>query len=146
MRYDSRNRNEFYTLLGAIYAFVAYLTAFTIEILFIIDLAKRGDAALGLDFISKAKSQLAIACFAIAILYFIIFLSSLVLIVALIMRSTMCIVIWLTIKMVLYLPEFSLIVYVAIYEWVSLDTIHGLLFLSIPRYSKYPGILRAHIY
>lgn len=41
VRYLNKNKNELLVLTGAVYSFVAYLTAFTLEVLFIIDLAKQ---------------------------------------------------------------------------------------------------------
>lgn len=43
MAYYTRNKNELLSLVGAVYAFVAYLTAFSLEVLFIIDLVKENE-------------------------------------------------------------------------------------------------------
>lgn len=42
----SHDRLELLALIGAIYTFIAYLAAFTLEVFFIIDLSKRGDSSL----------------------------------------------------------------------------------------------------
>lgn len=44
VQYLNRDKNELLVLTGAVYSFVAYLTAFTLEVLFIIDLAKQSPA------------------------------------------------------------------------------------------------------
>lgn len=44
VQYLNKNKNELLVLTGAVYSFVAYLTAFTLEVLFIIDLAKQSPA------------------------------------------------------------------------------------------------------
>lgn len=182
----SKNKNELLVLTGAVYSFVAYLTAFTLEVLFIIDLAKRTSNGIipivatsslsskplststlspSSAFIStqsafsttrlpptftnsgsiqdnesivqqqsayeQAKlmletmqSHMTISCLAISILYFIIFVSSLALITALILRSTFFLMIWICAMSAMCLPEFGLIIYVSIYGW-GLDSRNG---------------------
>lgn len=43
MAHYTRNKNELLTLVSSVYAFVAYLTAFSLEVLFIIDLVKQNE-------------------------------------------------------------------------------------------------------
>lgn len=167
MVHYSKNKNELLVLTGAVYSFVAYLTAFTLEVLFIIDLAKRTSNGLVAPssliaaptssfsqtkatsssspspfivnsysnddetttihqqtayeqaklMLESMQSHMTISCLAIAILYFIIFVASLVLITALILRSTFFLVIWICTMSAMSLPEFGLIIYVSIYGW-----------------------------
>lgn len=158
----NKNKNELLALTGAVYSFVAYLTAFTLEVLFIIELAKRNSGLIGapttaspfstsasqtsannfmnddqtlspspISAFDQAKlalesmqTHLTISCLAISILYFVLFVTSLVLIVALILRSTFFILIWMCIMTIMYLPELALIIYVSVYGW-GLDTRNG---------------------
>lgn len=160
----NKNKNELLVLTGAVYSFVAYLTAFTLEVLFIIDLAKRSagstiiltatssstssppstvqqqahqlyQATNNEDSSSNAFEQarlafqsmqthVTISCLAITILYFVLFVASLILIIALILRSTFFILIWMCIMTTLYLPEFGLILYVSLYSW-GIETRNG---------------------
>lgn len=153
MAYHSRNKNELLALTGAVYSFVAYLTAFTLEVLFIIDLVKQSEypysqngqilssgapipqkvasmsplvgaleqARSGLE---SAQSYVAIPCLALSILYFVTFITSLVLIVGLILRSTFFLLIWICIMATLCLPELGLVVYVSSYAW-GIETRNG---------------------
>jgi len=174
MAYYSRNKNELLALTGAVYSFVAYLTAFTIEVLFIIDLAKRSGNNLNgsvslvtqpspslydedpsqqagpLDqarpILESTQTHATISCLAISTLYFVIFVASLILIVALILRSTFFILIWMCVMITMYLPEFGLIVYVSIYGW-GIDTRNGqteLLFYLFRATLNVIFIFRAH--
>lgn len=154
MVYYNKNKNELLVLTGAVYAFVAYLTAFTLEVLFIIDLAKRNTSPLsplistptsttttssfqGSDddqasssfaqakwAIESLQTHMTISYLAVSILYLIMFLASLVLITALILRSTFFLLIWMCVMTTMYLPEFGLIVYVSLYSW-GIDTRNG---------------------
>ena len=133
-----RNKYELLVLTGAIYPFVAYLTAFTLEVLFLVELARQvRESNEQLLFAPNAPGQMGapnslesmrahttISCLAIAILYFVIFLSSLILIVALILRSTFMLLIWMCAMTTLYLPEFGLVVYVSLYGW-GIETRNG---------------------
>lgn len=150
-RWTRRNKNELIVLTGAVYAFVSYLTAFTLEILFLLDLAKPNSDAITLfnnndnniiqsnhnnsigsddgSFMDRfnfesIQTHLAVSCLAIAVLYFLIFIASLKLIVALILRSTFVILIWMCLMTTLYLPEFGLVIYVSVYCW-GLQTRNG---------------------
>lgn len=149
MVYYNKNKNELLVLTGAVYAFVAYLTAFTLEVLFIIDLAKRNTPILPLTTISNSfqptddqqitstssfaqakwaleslQTHLTISYLAVSVLYFIMFLASLVLITALILRSTFFLLVWMCVMTTMYLPEFGLIVYVSLYSW-GIETRNG---------------------
>jgi hypothetical protein len=178
-----RNKNELIVLTGAVYSFVAYLTAFTLEILFIIDLTRRSSEILsaastgsssnsqhsstaatpfagaavaashdqgsataaaspgpqltsinddlflrntGLERFKfeSIQAHITVSCLAISILYFVLFITSLVLIVALILRSTFMLLIWICAMITMYLPEFCLVAYVSIYCWGP-DTRNG---------------------
>lgn len=151
-RWSRRNKNELIVLTGAVYAFVSYLTAFTLEVLFLLDLAKQNshsfatfnnindnnilqpnnhinNSANDETFMDRfnfesIQTHLAVSCLAIAVLYFLIFIASLKLIVALILRSTFVILIWMCLMTTLYLPEFGLVIYVSIYCW-GLETRNG---------------------
>lgn len=132
-------------LTGAVYAFVAYLTAFTLEVLFIIDLAKQNSdqliasstattadlshsttgafdqARLALD---SMQTHVTISCLAISILYFVLFIASLILIIAFIIKSTFMLLMWMCVMTTMYLPEFGLIIYVSFQGW-GIDTRNG---------------------
>lgn len=188
---SNKNKNELLVLTGAVYSFVAYLTAFTLEVLFIIDLAKRGSSPILLQqsgstsppplsvqqqahqlyeaashnedatnqqigsfgafeqarlAFQSMQSQVTISCLAITILYFVLFVASLILIVALILRSTFFILIWMCIMTTLYLPEFGLILYVSLYSW-GIETRNGqteLLFYLCRAALNVIFIFRAH--
>lgn len=147
MVYYNKNKNELLVLTGAVYAFVAYLTAFTLEVLFIIDLAKRNTQTTPLTTITNSfqptddqtttssfaqakwaleslQTHMTLSYLAVSVLYFIMFLASLVLITALILRSTFFLLVWMCIMTTMYLPEFGLIVYVSLYSW-GIDTRNG---------------------
>lgn len=152
MVYYNKNKNELLVLTGAVYAFIAYLTAFTLEVLFIIDLAKRntsptssltststttttsfqgGDDDQASSSFAQAKwaieslqTHMTISYLAVSILYLIMFLASLLLITALILRSTFFLLIWMCVMTTMYLPEFGLIVYVSLYSW-GIETRNG---------------------
>lgn len=153
MAYYRRNKNELLVLTGAVYAFVAYLTAFTLEIVFIIDLAKQTNehSTLATIYASNSRTNAnnlhldpnsattleqarlalesmrahtTLSCLTIAILYFASFIASLILIVALIIKSTSMILVWICITATLYLPEFTLIIYVVLYTW-GIETRNG---------------------
>lgn len=160
-----RNKSELIVLTGAIYSFVAYLTAFTLEVLFIIDLTRRSNEILsaagavsksptasstqsfedfpnssspisssgqlagleddlflrntGLDRVKfeSIQAHITVSCLAISILYFVIFITSLILIVALILRSTFMLLVWICAMITVYLPEFCLVAYVSVFCW-----------------------------
>ena len=152
----NRNKSELLVLTGAVYAFVAYLTAFSLEVLFLVDLARRSneiltasghqqvpspEAAEGQPAATGGPAQpfatpfdrltfeamqahLTVSCLAVAILYFVNFIASLVLIVALILRSTFILLIWTCAMTTIYLPEFGLVLYVALYGW-GVETRNG---------------------
>lgn len=165
-KWTRRNKNELIVLTGALYAFVSYLTAFTLEVLFLLDLARQNSESANQDAISQQQQQnmsdpaqrlypslfksrstlaeqsqqqqtlidrfnfdsiqahLAVSCLAIAVLYFLLFIASLKLVVALILRSTFVILIWICLMTTMYLPEFGLVIYVSIYCW-GLETRNG---------------------
>lgn len=177
MSLRGKSKNELLVLTGAVYSFVAYLIAFTLEVLFIVDLAKRnanGLLALGLaasvgpargttsDLTSLSdaspaasaarfayesmQTHITISCLAISILYFVMFVASLILILALVLRSTFLILIWMCIMTTMYLPEFGLIMYVSLYAW-GIDSRNGqteLLFYLLRATLNVIFIFRAH--
>lgn len=198
MAFYGRNKNEMLVLTAAVYSFVAYLTAFTLEILFIIDFAKQNNALLPILGASSApqiaeasasassmvgaslassyddssanledseggsggggafdqarlalesmQAHITVSCLAVSILYFVIFVASLILITALILRSTFFILIWMCTMTTLYLPEFGLVIYVSIYGW-GLSTRNGqceLVFYLIRSVLNVIFISRAH--
>lgn len=152
MAFHMRKKNELLVLTGSVYAFVAYLTAFALEILFIIDLAKQNNEHLmaatasnspaptgstldseliGVGTIDQARlaldsmqAHITMSCLAISVLYFVLFIASLILIIALIIKSTSMLLVWMCVMTTLYLPEFGLITYVALYSW-GIDTRNG---------------------
>lgn len=152
IRYYRKDKNELLVLTGAVYSFVAYLTAFTLEVLFIIDLAKRNSQLMATTASTTSASStsqlynpdvsdqttfdqarlaletmqthITVSCLAISILYFIVFIGSLILIISLILQSAFFLLIWMCLMTTMYLPEFGLIIYVSLYGW-GLDTRNG---------------------
>lgn len=153
---------ELIAYIGAIYAFVAYLTAFTLEVVFIVDLTRQNEQisspipltsssqpdqttqiidsiAIQTDHrtafdmaqtysetmrLEMLHHQATLSCLAVSILYLVVFIASLFLIVALIIRSTFILFIWLCLMAIIYLPEFGFVIYVSIYAW-GLESLNG---------------------
>lgn len=92
------------------------------------------------------QAHLTISCLALAILYFIMFIASLVLVAAIILRSTFMLLIWMCAMTIMYLPEFGLVVYVSVYGW-GIATRNGqteLVFFIIRAILNLLFIFRAH--
>lgn len=177
----NRNRSEIVVLIGAIYSFVAYLTAFALEVLFIIDLTRQppthplshheainqltssrdiqqvlpkhattqlatSDDQLRLEIAQNSSNLMLISCIAMSILYFVLFVASLVLILALIIRSCLCILTWLCIMTTMFLPELAINVYSSVFGW-GLLTRNGkveLIFYALRAIFNVIFVIKAH--
>lgn len=165
-----RRRFELIAMAGAVYAFVIYLIAFTLEVLFIIDLSKRSESILGFNqnqyqaqnnhnslsafsslkaspsellgdnshtnnqaqlsandraqayyaarlALESIQNHLTLCCLATSILYFVLFVGSLILMIGLIVRSAFLLLIWICLMATMFIPEVALVLYLSVYAW-----------------------------
>lgn len=92
--------------MSAAYGVIIYLTAFGIEMWFIV------------GYNQNVNYSVPVLAFILSVIYFIIAIMSLLLMLALIIHSIICITSWILFMCLIFLPECGLVLFISIYEWV----------------------------
>lgn len=92
------------TWTAAAYGVVIYSLAFAFEMFLIV---------------TSSEDTAPIVAFILATLYFVVILASLILMLALIVQSILCLMIWLITFVVTFVPEAGLVLFMSLHNWVS---------------------------
>jgi hypothetical protein len=103
-----RFNRSFFCWLSATYGLIVYSIAFGIEMWFIV----AND--------EQINNSVAILALILSAIYLIVSLMSLVLMMALIIHSIICISFWLLVMCFTFLPECGLVLFITIHKWVSI--------------------------
>lgn len=134
MVFFDRTSTQMLSMIGAVYGVFIYSISFSLEMWFIVT-SPVLPAATSSNYFNpmdtspnrnreqdgqeETIASVPLLAFVLAALYFVTVMVSLLLILGIIIRSMMCVLTWIITIVLLLLPEVSLVLFMAVYTWVS---------------------------
>lgn len=112
-----RSASHMLSMIASIYCVFIYSIAFSLEMWFIITTPVYNH---NYGYIQDEDTLYSVFPFILAAIYFVVVVISLLLMLGIIIKSIMCLMSWLIGIIFIFFPECGFVLYISIYQWVSL--------------------------